>query len=451
MPIPKMEATMRAKLFGFAIAVACTVAVGLAAKAQQPSCDALSSWFPHSQTLNPDAFPLPFNSNCAFHQWSWNAFLWLTQNVDGAPRFQGFSANGIGTKRGVLDPLIGRSAKARAIELIQQAGPDGVMVDRQGHPIYYSMHSNPAFGGFIRKNDLLDPAKLRAFDPKTPFPKGTLTLKAAWKVVAKGDDVSTYYVRSARIARLTVKNGKIVVDPSRTRIARAALVGFHIAGAVEGHPEMIWATFEHRQNAPDLPKAADTMDPNDKVSDKNWTFYKANTPFKSCNVNSAGAGALTLDRGEQTLSPVTQVCRIVAYGSTRDESGISNKNNITNLNDSVHAQLKGVWNNYFEVGAVWFLAENYLPPDCTFQPGALECPVSAGKALMTGSTELSNSTIETFTQSQSAQQNCFACHNTVQVSSENSEAPSLPGIDVNLSHVLINDYFKAASKPGNQH
>jgi hypothetical protein len=146
---------------------------------------------------------------------------------------------------------------------------------------------------------------------------------------------------------------------------------------------------------------------------------------------------------------VTQVCRIVPYGTPASDQ--INIDIIKMLNDSVHAQLKGVWNNYFEVGAVWFFATDYLPPDCTFQPGALECPTKPGQPLLTGSTQLSNTTVETFTQVQSTQQNCFACHNTVQVTSPNTTAPSLPGLDVDLSHVLINDYFKAASKTGPHH
>jgi hypothetical protein len=445
---------MRSKFFVFLAAITVSAAASLPAKAQQLSCTAPSSWFPHSATKldDPNDFPLPPKlNNCDFHQWSWNAFLWLTQDVDDEPRFESFRPNGIETRPGVLDALIGRSAQARTLELIQQAGPDGIMVDRQGHPIYYSIHSNPVFGSFLKQNNLLDPAKLRAFDPNTPFPVGTLTLKAAWKVVAPGDNVSTYYTRRARIALLTEKSGKIVIDDNRTRTVRVALVGFHIAGTVRGHPEMIWATFEHLQNAPDLPKAASDMAPREVVSDKNWTFYKANTPFKDCNVNSAGAGALKLDRARQTLSPVTQVCRIVPYGTPTTEP--DNLNNIKMLNESVHGQLKGVWNNYFEVGAVWFFATDYLPPNCTFQPGALECrnPKTPDQPLLTGSTELSNTTVETFTQSQSTQQNCFACHNTVQVTSPNTTAPSLPGLDVGLSHVLINDYFKAASKPAPRH
>jgi cytochrome c553 len=88
-----------------------------------------------------------------------------------------------------------------------------------------------------------------------------------------------------------------------------------------------------------------------------------------------------------------------------------------------------------------------LKPNCTFQPGSLECPAQPGVPILTGSTQLSNTTVETFTQSQSAQGNCFACHNTVQVTSPNSTAPSLPGLNVDISHVLINKYFDAASKP----
>jgi hypothetical protein len=444
-----MEGAMASKLLAIAGLMALAASLGPVAVAQQPPaaaatpCTAPADWFPHAKTPEPNAAAFPTDpSNCDFHQFSWNAFLWLTQDVAGVPRFETMPANGIEADPGVLDALIGRAGKARTLDLIQQAGPDGIMVDLQGHPIYYSIHSDSTFGNFIKQNDLLDPAKLRAFDPNTPFPVGTMTLKAAWKVVAPGENVSTFYTRTAQIALLTVKDGKIALS-GKTTEAQVALVGFHVAATLNGHPEMVWATFEHRQNAPDLPKALNAMRPDDVVSDKDWTFYKANTQFKDCNVNAAGAGALKLNEAEQTLSPVTQVCRIFASGGGKD----SNVTNIKTLNDSVHSQLTDVWNNYFEVGAIWFGFPNALKPNCTFQPGALECPAQAGQPLLTGSTHLSNSTVETFTQSQSTADNCFACHNTVQVLSPNSTAPSLPGLNVNVSHVLINDYFRAASVP----
>jgi hypothetical protein len=435
-----MEDAMR-KFRAPAVVLAFCAAMSGPADAQQP-CTAPAAWFPHSQTPEPNSAGFPSNpDNCDFHQWSWNAFLWLTQDVKGEPRFLRFPPDGIEVKPGILSALIGRSAKARTLNSVQQAGPDGIMVDLQGRAIYYSIHSNATFGDFIKQNGLLDPAKLRAFDPNKSFPVGTLTLKAAWKVVVPGEDVSTFYTRAARIALLTTRNGKITVS-RQTRPARVALVGFHIAGAVKGHPEMIWATFEHVRNAPDLPKPVNDMAPGDPVSDQSWTFYKANTPFRDCNINSAGSGALKLNETRQMLSPVTQVCRIIPSGG----GSPTNLGDIKSMNDSVHSQLKDVFNNYFEVGAIWFAATDGLKPNCTFQPGSLECPVEPGKPLLTGSTQLSNTTVETFTQAQSAQNNCFACHNTVQVTSPNTTAPSLPGLNVDISHVLINKYFAAASK-----
>lgn len=436
------------KFLAVAMLIAFWMGTTLPAAAQQTAkpCTAPANWFPHSQTPEQDSAGFPENpNNCDFHQWSWNAFLWLTQTVGGEPRFEHMPADGIETKPGVLDALIGRSAKARTLDIIDQAGPNGIMVDLQGHPIYYSIHSDSTFGNFIKRNfinrnDRFDPAKLRKFDANTPFPVGSLTLKAAWKVVAPGEDVNAFYTRKAQIALLTVKNGKIVLS-GKTRTVEVALVGFHIGGTVANHPEMIWATFEHVRNAPDV-RAMDEMDPDEPVSDENWTFYKADTPFKECNVNDAGAGKLELDKATQTLSPVTEVCRMIPYGGGSND----NIDNIKSLNNSVHAQLHDVWNNYFEVGAIWFAANNGLKPNCTFQPGSsLECPVTPGKPILTGSTQLSNTTIETFTQSQSAQDNCFACHNTLAVTPPNSIAPALPGLDVDISHVLINEYFRAAS------
>src|SRR5262249_24482644 len=50
--------------------------LGAAAKAQ-PQCEAPASWFPHKQIHESD-FHAP-EKDCAFHQWSWQTFLWLTK------------------------------------------------------------------------------------------------------------------------------------------------------------------------------------------------------------------------------------------------------------------------------------------------------------------------------------------------------------------------------------
>ncbi|WFU25526.1 hypothetical protein QA649_04650 [Bradyrhizobium sp. CB1717] len=116
------------------------------------------------------------------------------------------------------------------------------MVDLQQSPICYSIRSDPKFGNFIEVNSLLDPSKLRAFDPNKPFPVRSLTLMAAWKVVAaRGGCFDLLHAGSGDRALLITKNGKITISDGKKN-AKAALVGFHIAGVAENHPEMIWDT-----------------------------------------------------------------------------------------------------------------------------------------------------------------------------------------------------------------
>ena len=89
---------MRSKLLACAVLMAFYAAIGAPAEAQQPptACTAPATWFPHSKTPEQNSAGFPSDpNNCDFHQWSWNAFLWLTQDVRGEPRFESFTANGI--------------------------------------------------------------------------------------------------------------------------------------------------------------------------------------------------------------------------------------------------------------------------------------------------------------------------------------------------------------------
>src|ERR1700733_4995180 len=57
-----------------ALSLAATACAPMEARAQ---CPAPASWFSHEQTPEPD-FHAP-TSNCEFHQWAYQEFLWLTQ------------------------------------------------------------------------------------------------------------------------------------------------------------------------------------------------------------------------------------------------------------------------------------------------------------------------------------------------------------------------------------
>ncbi|MEA3277437.1 MAG: hypothetical protein U9Q81_19570 [Pseudomonadota bacterium] len=404
------------------------------------NCTAPTSWFPQQHTPRPDDSAFQSTSNCVFHQWAYQMFLWLTQEWEGQPRFLSFqspqSLLGM-TQRGGLMPRMTKSDAPESFDEFLQAGPDGILVDQNGRAVYYSQYINETFAGFITNHHLTNPAVVRLMDPDTEFPitgtRGSLELKASWKVVAEAEDTSDMFTMTTNVAKLVNRGGKIAIDPSKTETVKVALVGFHIGGVVKGHPEMIWATFEHKDNAPDVAAGAT---PETVVSDKDFTFYRANTKYADCNVNMGGAGRLTLDEATQTLNPPTQVCRLYPQGNdttSTDSSVKTNDQNIRDMNASVHAQLAGdsIWRNYYEVGAIWFLDGTKLNPGLSLDTDDL----------LTGSLKLSNATIETFTQTQNTKDNCFRCHNTQQSFPADPDQDPLPATNLNISHAFQNVYY----------
>lgn len=400
-------------------------------------CLAPASWFPQSQTPKPDPSPAGgFQSFCDFHQWAWQSFLWLTQDVDGQPRFTVFP-----TSQDVIDGNLGgdagpmrltvRTGKTNApqqpLSEINQAGERGILVDQNGRAVYYAQNLNGMMAEEIVSKQWNDPTVLQELPPTTVFQTGDVELKSAWKVVVDGESTEHLFVRSAWIDRLTEENGTIVVDEGSDPIeVQVALVGLHIAGWVEGHPEAIWATFEYRDNAPDMAK---DQSPSAPVSDRDWLFYAANTLALDCNQLSASE--LKLDEATQTLSPVTQVCRQFPFGMVPDSSSAADQQNlaaILSLNASVLDQLASdnVWRNYFEVGAIW-------------TNGDLQ-PNNDQQANLKGSTLLANSVIETFNQAVQSQNNCFQCHNTLMYNPTDPSIQPLQGTNLNISHVILEAY-----------
>jgi len=414
--------------------------VGQAMAVVPHGCQPKSNWFPHSATPEPDNAGFGSTNNCEFHQWSWQMFLWLTQKLgDGQPRFLSFASPQalIGMNSRALMPRKTKSADAESLDEYLQAGTDGIFVDQNGRSVYYSQYVNPVYADFITGHQLTDPAKVRAFEPGTPFPIGSLEIKASWKILTPGEKPEGRFTMRGEVANLVHKGGKIVTDPKQTENVTLALVGFHIGGIVKGHPEMIWATFEHSGNAPNV---AANPTPQRIVSDRDWTFYRAGTPYKACNVNPASSSLLQLDQATQKLSPITQACREFEFGNDPDrpkdriKSMQLNDQNIASLNKQTRYRLQqssDVWANYFEVGAIWFRAIDGLKPGMAL----------ATDDILTGSLKLSNATIETFTQTQSVMNNCFRCHNTMHRFPPQGNLDPLPALNINISHALVNIYF----------
>ena len=391
--------------------------------------------------------------NCAFHQWSWETFIWATdfywkygpgEKITGvrSPRFlsmhtpaelSGTRDAADGKLRLKLSPRLLKPGSR--IEKFRQAGSEGILVDLQHNAVLYSVHMNDAYFDFVKKSYGRTPYD--KVSPSEPFPLGAAVFKASWKIVPGASD--QFFTTQALVPVLAKKDGKVVITGSQT--AMVALVGLHVVGRTEDHPEFIWGSFEQVNNAPALPDPAD-FDSAKPVSGKSYTFYTAGTPADQCNQMIRGN---TITGGK--FAKVNNVFRQYARGGetvlTPEQFDGINSQAQGQMRALLHKQepdipaypLETVWANYMLIGTVWqplpagVSGSQPVPP--TIVPGDARLFASAA-----GSVELENATLETFVQGPQnnggGNSNCFMCHNT-----GGSTKYGYPGKDVNLSHLLL--------------
>jgi hypothetical protein len=390
-------------------------------------CIADKTWFDGHFDPGKNAAAFTGGSLCAFHQFSWQTFIWLTDNMaDGKLRFDTLYADSAITPEG--------KPGNHVLGGVNQAGSNGILVDQNGRAVYTTMMVNDIYRDFVIQNKLYTKQGMLAADSKLNFPDGAMSLKAAWKIVQPNENTNGLFTMMAPVQMLSVVNGNVTIAVgAKQNNLKVALVGFHIAVYVNNHPEAIWATFEQVRNAPDY---KNQQSPNDPVSADNFTFYHGGTLAKDCNANNSGMNAIL------QLNTTTQVMQNVSQASLQFPMGTidstpqadDNRKAITELNASVHELMpaNSVWKNYAEIGAVWFIKANALTPD--WNP-------NTDDSLLIGSTRLSNSTIETFTQNVRGQNECFGCHNTMALTSVPGTSEILPGKNVNTSHILLKNYI----------
>jgi hypothetical protein len=391
------------------------------------ACEASKSWFDGGFDPKKDAEAFTGGSLCAFHQFAWETFIWLTEKTtSGDIRFATMYADS------AIFP--GKQPGNLVLGGVNQAGSNGILVDQNGRAVYTTIMVNDIYRDFVIKHKLYTQQGLLNADPNLNFPDGAMSLKAAWKIVQAGEDTRDMFTMTAPVRMLSVIGKTVgIAKNAPQKTLKVALVGFHIAVYVKDHPEAIWATFEQDRNAPAFAKQ---QSPDKPVSSDNYTFYRGGTLAKDCNVNNSGMDAiLKLNTKTQTIQKVTQACLQFPFG-TNDSSPLAEQNRqaIMQLNKSVHDLMPSasVWKHYDEVGAVWFSKNNALKPN--WNP-------STDGSLLIGSTRLSNSTIETFTQNVRGQNECFGCHNTMALTDIPEKYKILPGKNVNTSHVLLQNYI----------
>jgi len=123
------------------------------------------------------------------------------------------------------------------------------IVDQNGRFARYSIAMNKDEYELINNNDLYTRAGQAKYGPVT-FPEsnkarnimGAMEVKAAWKVLGKGDNPAHFFTRKALV--YNGRSGK----PSPDGLVTVGLIGLHIAHKSEGQLYWAWSTFEQVEN-----------------------------------------------------------------------------------------------------------------------------------------------------------------------------------------------------------
>ncbi len=375
-----------------------------------PTCAASSTWVTNP---NPPDDVTANGLNCEFHQFAWQWFLDLTSPVTSGSDQRIFEDSTQHPTLGV-DPCPGSESEAGLLASdslglgirvskpkdsgpfsfflpkdITQAGSHEPLVDQNNKVVYYNIRYTP-------NECKVNPNSLDASFPNTP-PNTVTELKTAWRQIDPQD-----------ANRFFSAEGTIIDSNDTSQTVLLGLVGFHMVKNTPNHPEFIWATFEHKDNAPVCNPAGDQADP----PPSGWSFTSQTcadclaTPYSGTCPQTLQDCKFNTYPGD--LKP-TEVC----LASENGGGNLNNQQNITSLNDQlvgpdgILTQLAAddpmaVIKNYFHAGTLWL-----RNPTSNLAPW-----------IQDGSVNLASTVMETYDQAplpaggtdQILGKNCFTCH-----------------------------------------
>jgi len=367
------------------------------------SCKADPKWITAPQQPNEIAETESF---CDFYQFSWQWFLAQVSPSTTNPDERVFErqrlfAKSMGKDQCNQEPQTGRQTA------IDMAAPRFIKMD-DFEDIQADTHALYDQNGNILLYNIWYSEQNCSATPKG-FDAGTLELKVSWTKLEEPDP--TYFM--------------VQTEEGDDQPILLGMVGFHMAIFTPHHPEMIWVTWEHKDNAPNC----DGSD----VEEQDWLL--ASKEAAKCLAENKDTSKCSeynfnvpekFDGNPPHVSKPNEVCRMFPFGNEPGEA-INGNDNAANLLaiQELNEQLIGkdgflsklddkdpmkVWSNYEMVGGIWTKDGQ--------ASGIAPVPHKGGEAdpnsTQRGSLELTNITMETFQQgADSYVPNCFGCHNYV--------------------------------------
>ncbi|WGW03057.1 hypothetical protein [Tropicibacter oceani] len=399
--------------------------------------------------------PSATNTKCDFYKWGAQMFLWLTSpdpaggvTIDG-DSFYDVMPDGSGKRQFVPNDAGPTVMQTRSVKPIDsegtgQAGGGDVLISANNSLVYYGVHANDIYawfrtgvvdgtftGDMAKDFPTTQAAAQQVVDYATAkgatisdLDASTMELKTSWVDASTVADKTQFVTASATVPKYTMTSDtQWTLDG--TQPMELALVGIHIVAPVLGHPELVWISYEHVNNAPMADyvytTTAGTQSLQAYSAKGDWIFEVDDTytpPEIVPNASQQSNGDIAAATG-MTIGPVQNALKNpwgVAPGPNNDAG---NNTDLVSLNVSLMSQLDAlgdVRGNYYQIGGIWTV------------DGQL--PLGGSDGNIRGGLRLANSTMETFHQYPDhngfTSENCFTCHS---VSSETD-----PGVGV--SHIF---------------
>lgn len=305
--------------------------------------------------------------------------------------------------------------------------------DVNGNNVWFEIRVNQDEYNFIVNNQFYNADKQLAFYTSQPQPPtiplqlpsgcngpssacpqtqvGAIELKAAWmKVPNPTDSKWNSYKLSAAV----------VVDPKtqKCEFVTVALVAFHIIHKTQSQSTWVWATFEHKNNAPN---SGTTSTQVWNFNNPNFTPATVNVGNKDCQYNNQASVTTTSTPNQSPqyylgdgcpASTPTQVTRMSAIDPTASSVN-------TTVQTAIQNAFSGsVWQNYMLVNVVWSTNPPTVPPANNCKPGFPGCQgvrVPQITQSLNPNSAVANTVLETYIQVNDpknplAKSNCILCH-----------------------------------------
>jgi hypothetical protein len=311
---------------------------------------------------------------------------------------------------------------------VGQATQDALM-SQTGSLVYYITMVNDMYAYFLSaakngymsrdkfpttasaRDSILAWARKKGYNPPPDSNTLAIEIKTSWINAENLTNQSSFVTMDAMIPTYDTSS-KTQWIPNGQKKVKLALAGIHIVGSVAGHPEMIWATFEHASNTPNA--AYQYIDNKSKeqtvaADTGNWLFASAaDTNFNISHMKVSKTGDTISAKGSFTISASSTQMKfpfgtaINTLPNQEDTSAAASNSEVISINNSIMSMLTGkdVRKNYLFIGATWTFGG--APPNGK----VYHIDPTPGSAI--GTSLLANSTMETYFQVNSF--TCFTCH-----------------------------------------